>query len=765
MTDAPTRSRLDQFFAALRPEPATWSAAGRATAWGTVGLYVAAAIAELADGSWRNPANLLTLALVPIALALVTGLLALLLRWLGRSPTTWLWAFLAAALVFALLLMVSKPPLTLLAALGIALALGLVGGGWSAVRSAAGWGWRVAAGFWLLVGAVPVAGLVGVLLWGGRVDQPIPNAASGPSALVPALTLPDPAARGSYPVKTLTYGSGTDRQRPEFGAEVTLRTDPFDGSRLIGHWKGRSGWARTRFFGLDAKRLPIQARVYYPEGPGPFPLVLAVHGNHSMEDYSDPGYGYLGELLASRGMVFASVDENFLNSSLSDLLGLPDAGLEEESDARGVVLLEHLRVWRRFNADTAGPFLGRIDLDRVALIGHSRGGEAVSIAAAFNRLSADPDDGRIRFDYGFGLRAVVAIAQVDGQYQPGKEGTPITDVNYLALHGSYDGDVTTFDGLRQWSRVRLGGDAFRIRASVYVHGANHGQFNTTWGRDDAGGLRGRMLNLAAIMPADSQRRVAQVYISAFLEATLHDRWDYLPLFRDYRAGAAWLPAGIYLTRVATSRDRVLSSYQEDIDLGTTTIPGGAIAAEHLADWHEQLVSLKSGDQATRAVFLGWNRKEWAGVTPRYEIRLPDSVATSATTQLVFDLADAKTDPSPRDPDRKPGAAERDSAKAEAWKPRQPIDFTVEVVDRDGHSARLPLSAVRAVQPQLEARLVKLAFLNGDPSSEAVFQSYGFPLGAFKGIDPARVRTVRFLFDRTPKGVIVVDQVALRDEPP
>jgi hypothetical protein len=195
------------------------------------------------------------------------------------------------------------------------------------------------------------------------------------------------------------------------------------------------------------------------------------------------------------------------------------------------------------------------------------------------------------------------------------------------------------------------------------------------------------------------------------------------------------------------------------------MPGGAIAAENLADWHEQLVSLKSGHQATRAVFLGWNRKEWAGVTPQYEIRLPDSVMTSATTQLVFDLADAKVDPSPRDPDRKPGAAERDSAKAQAGKPPQPIDFTVEVVDGDGHSARLPLSAVRAVQPQLEARLVKLAFLNGDPSSEAVFQSYGFPLGAFKGIDPVRVRRVRFLFDRTPKGVVVVDQMALRDEPP
>ena len=258
------------------------------------------------------------------------------------------------------------------------------------------------------------------------------------------------------------------------------------------------------------------------------------------------------------------------------------------------------------------------------------------------------------------------------------------------------------------------------------------------------------------MPADSQRRVAQVYISAFLEGALHDRWDYLPLFGDHRAGGTWLPAGIYLTRVATSADRVICSYQEDLDLRSTTIRGGAISGANLADWRERLVSLKSGVQDTRAVFLGWNAKEWTGLTAQYEIALPDSgVATSGATQLVFDLADGKVAPSPKDPDQK-------GDDAEPEEPRQPIDLTVEVVDRDGHAARLPLSAVRAVQPQLEARLTKVGFLSEQPNSEIVFQSYAFPLRAFVGIDPTRVRVVRFLFDRTPKRVVVLDEVAWRE---
>ena len=250
--------------------------------------------------------------MLPAGLVLFTGLLVLLLRWLGRTPAGWLWAFLSAALLMALALLLSRPLPTGLLAAGLALSLSLLGGGGSAFRSGAGRA-RTRAGVASALGAASLLGVAGLLLWDGRAGPAVPNAAATASALVPRLALPDPSARGSFPVATLTYGSGDDRHRPEFGAKVILRTAPFDGSRLIGRWKGRSGWARTRFFGFDGKRLPIQARVYYPEGPGPFPLVLAVHGNHSMEEWSDPGYGYLGELLASRGILFASVDENFLN--------------------------------------------------------------------------------------------------------------------------------------------------------------------------------------------------------------------------------------------------------------------------------------------------------------------------------------------------------------------------------------------------------------------------------------------------------------------
>ena len=83
---------------------------------------------------------------------------------------------------------------------------------------------------------------------------------------------------------------------------------------------------RQWYWGFDRTAFPLNAQVWFPEGEGPFPLVLTVHGNHDMADYSEFGYAYLGDLLASRGYIFVSVDvfdhhafafnENFLSGIL-----------------------------------------------------------------------------------------------------------------------------------------------------------------------------------------------------------------------------------------------------------------------------------------------------------------------------------------------------------------------------------------------------------------------------------------------------------------
>ena len=183
-------------------------------------------------------------------------------------------------------------------------------------------------------------------------------------------------------------------------------------------------WARKTYWKFDVDKLPLNARVWYPEGAGPFPLVLIVHRNHNLADFSDPGYEYLGELLASRGFILASIDENFVNGGL-----FHDPPLKPGSAVRGWLLLEHLKLWKEWNQAAGNPFQGKVDLTRIALMGHSRGGEAAATAAAFNRMKFYPEDANIKFDYGFAIKAVVAIAPADGQYKPAEQHRWIQDVS------------------------------------------------------------------------------------------------------------------------------------------------------------------------------------------------------------------------------------------------------------------------------------------------------------------------------------------------
>ncbi len=751
------RARLRAALAAvvrtLTPGAPAWRGATRGVVVGTAVVWGASVLCLL--GRVRaNWANALALLLLPVVVVVAGLLLVALVRFVAARPVRYLRALAVGLPLLALTLMGAADSRGgwLLAA-GAVVAFSLLGAGaLSLARGRRTRGQTVVAGLGVLAGAAAVVVALVAVWRDGTTATARPEGWPVTSPAKAVALPPDPATPGPYVVRTLTYGGGTDRRRPEFGVGAALRTEPVDVSRLVENWKGRSGWARTLFWGFDAKHVPLQGRVWYPEGEGPFPLVLAVHGNHWMEESSDPGYAYLGELLASRGTIFVSVDENFLNGSLSDILGAPKVGLKEESDARAMVLLEHLRAWRRFRDDAKSPFRGKVDLDRVVLVGHSRGGEAVAVASVFNRLPSPPADGRVRFDYGFGIRGVVAIAPVDGQFKPGGEGTAPRDVSYLVLHGSHDGDVQSFHGSRVWSRVRFTDGQEHFKAAVYVWRANHGQFNTVWGNTDVTGLDARLLDLAQLLPPEDQRKVAKVCISAFVDAALKGATDEARLFHDRGVARAWLPEGAYAIRYLSSGDRLVADYDEDLDLETATLPGARISAANLTDWREKLVPIKWGDMATRAVYLGWDARD--GTPPaRYELALPPSVLAPGDA-LIFDLADAKEDPSPRDPDRPRPAAD---AGGDRW----PIDFTVEVKDAAGATARLPLSHVAPLARQMQARVRKAAFLNATPPSELVFQSYAIPLGDFAGVDPSRITTVRFVFDRTAAGVIVLDDLGFR----
>ena len=563
--------------------------------------------------------------------------------------------------------------------------------------------------------------------------------------LPPALGLPNPGEKGDYEVESLTYGSGTDVRRAEFGKEADWTSRTLDATKLLPEWKGFRAWAREWYWGFSLKDAPVNGRVWLPQGNGPFPLVLVVHGNHRMEEHSDPGYAYLGELLASRGFATVSVDENFVNGTWSgDFRG-------KEMPLRAFLLLEHLKQWREWNETKGHPVEGKVDLDRVALVGHSRGGEAVAIAAAFNRLPYFPDDATVAFDYGFGIRALVAIAQIDARYP---RRMKLEDVSFLALQGSYDSDEASFHGLRQFRRIDFTGNGYHFKAGVYLHRGNHGQFNTVWGRRDAGPPSSWLLNLAPIVDGETQRQVARVSISAFLEATLHERLGYLPLFRDPSVGRAWLPEAKLVAQFSDSRTAPLATFEEDLDVLTATFPGARVETSGLALWREEELLFRDDQkQGTSAVVLGWTKESRGASSAVYAIRFAaEGAAFDPDSRLTFFLS---------------GSTERPNRDDEAEGPREVPSLEIEVEDTGGEKSRIGLSELQPIAMPLEVQFLKLAWLNKEAHGrtwEPTLSSYEVPFETLQArnpkLDVTRLGAIRFLLTSEGGSVVVLDDVGV-----
>lgn len=628
--------------------------------------------------------------------------------------------------------------------------------------------------------------LTGAAIVAAGCVQPLRLAPDDSHAVLTELLIDasNPATPGRYAVRTLYYGRGTDRRRPEYRDSVTLKTETVDGSKLVSV-SGSVARSRKKYWGFGFDSLPVNGRVWYPDGSGPSPLVLIVHGNHNMKDFSDPGYAYLGELLASRGYIFASVDQNFLNG-----------GLRNENDARGWMLLKHLEAWRMFNESAGGAFEGKVDMDHIALMGHSRGGEAVAVAAAFNRLAHYPDDANVEFDFDFGIESLVAIAPIDGQYEPMDRPTPLENVNYLVIHGSHDGDVSAFSGLRQYERVRFTDGRPLFKAAIWMYRANHGQWNTVWGNQDWGGRSARFLDLRGLIDGEAQREFARVYLSAFLDATLKGKKEYLPAFADHRTIGAWLPRTMYVTRFQDHAFKALADYSEDVDVTTGTVPGVTMAGDSLATWREAVVPLRwrNADMGHNAVWLGWNNAiagddtTLRGQPASYTVSISDSVRAvwqvDAGTVVEFSLAPTKDTPGKREPagDSTETTADSlvtgDDQEAAASRPRArdhaapgadslTVDLTIALIDSDGDTAHLALSRYGVPRKPLEMTVRRRR--GRDESGfrnlyELILQTYVVPLadGAEQNpqFDPGRLESIRFLFDRTAAGTVVVSDVGL-----
>lgn len=361
----------------------------------------------------------------------------------------------------------------------------------------------------------------------------------------------DPSTFGSYEVKTVIYNSEGvffDEKVPAMKDYIKYNNPETD---YLVHRRVDLSSFRVGIevyptdppfiWPFDISSTPLMGILTLPDNngtipDGKFPLVVFLHGNHPIKEDSAPGYQYLCNLLSSHGMICCSVAQEYLLQIAFDeesWTWLPENG------SRVISLLEHVKQFRIWNNQAGHPLEGKVDLDNIMLVGHSRGGESVSDASTYNLLQnvgGDKDHPEIKLDgtnglgpYSFNFKAVVAIAPTLGIDRKSTFTQRVRD-NYFILNGMRDGDVNDFQGYEFYSmtnRVDLN-DPQRTcgndKGLWWVSGANHNYFNSVWADD---------LRANATITPEEQRQFSQVYIASIAYAYLLKDSDYKLIIKDH----------------------------------------------------------------------------------------------------------------------------------------------------------------------------------------------------------------------------------------
>ena len=424
---------------------------------------------------------------------------------------------------------------------------------------------------------------------------------------------------GSYEVLTLSYG-------PEDTNDIVTETLDFTVFDSVNKREGFEAFT-DMFMDYEFDEVPVKGQVWYPAGVKNCPVFFIVHGNHDSDVPSYLGYEYLGRYLASNGYVVISVDENIINAS------------GEGNDKRAILLLENMKAIFELNKTNGNPLNGLMNEDVVAIGGHSRGGEMVATAYLFNDLDTYPEDGNIKFDYHFNITSIVAIAPVVDQYRPVSRSVEIKDVNYLLIHGANDQDVSTMMGEKQYNNITFTGadDSFHMKSSVYILGANHGQFNSLWGRYDSSDICNNFLNTNHFLDDADQKQIAKAYIRAFLDSTLEIDNTYVSLMSDISAYRSYLPETVYLTDYSDSDFVSLCSFDKTVDISGDT-NSAAIECSGVDTWTITPYSRGNGGEGENYVLdLEWEKE----TSPCADIVFPAIDITDG--RISFEIADMRED--------------------------------------------------------------------------------------------------------------------------
>ncbi len=539
---------------------------------------------------------------------------------------------------------------------------------------------------------------------------------------VASVSVPGLITLGNSAISQFRYGSGADaRRNGRYGADAAAVTSVVDMTPVLPGHHGLRRLVHARYWGLNIAAAPVNATVWMPRGSERVPLALLMHGA-AVDESSEAGLAYLGEQLASHGIAAVSIDANFLNGPW---IREGDGAVA----ARERLALAHLAAIDSLDRDPRSPMAGRIDRGNIVLIGHSRGGEAMTaVAANRGRLPAAAVP-TVGLDSALKIRAVVALSPTEGLLLPNGRDLTLEDVSYLLVRGSQDADVPPEAGAGQYARVSWAEGSAQFKSAVVLEGGNHVQFNSRWGRRDAALPLGWLLRDQPVLEGKLQRELTAATVLAFLEDALTARPGSSRNFQQ-RLDELSATSGVPIRRrIASARNTMLENFERDADPFRGDRLGVQVSAEGFSIWREwrrrrtsntmvQLVWPAQADAARFTLSLGADRS---------------SLVIRRGSQLVF-------------------AAVGQSGQQ---------DIIVEVETSDGQRS----SAVVRVEADPEfsqraqryrSRLLEEQLVIGTFPS---LHTYIVPLDSLT--DGAALRHVRFMTPVGRAGAVMLDDIGLR----
>ncbi|QSQ24388.1 hypothetical protein JY651_05345 [Pyxidicoccus parkwayensis] len=378
-----------------------------------------------------------------------------------------------------------------------------------------------------------------------------------------------PLNEGKYDV-VVDFGSTVANTAAAYSTDGQYNSaiDFLDGSNQIGFQVGKDPYDLGTFpIGQDsystddffptigaASNVDLRAVIRYPAtvagvgtpvAAGTHPIFIMEHGNHGFcrnagqthatctnRVRNHEGYMRLLDTLASHGIIAVSIDAY-------DLTGPVPQWIFE----RGTLILKHLELWSHLNnAATfptypnyfSGRFNGKLDMTKISVSGHSRGGEASVAAYMLNTT--------------FNIGSVSSIAPVDGQGYTLPAGVP-----YFVILPSADGDVSNLAGARIYDR------ALGTKSSIDVYGASHNLFNTVWAADgdDSPGTRQDYIT------ATNQQRIGEAWLAAFTRLHLNNETVYADMMRGQLVFPSFAGFKIYPTHHENQHSRLSSGASAD----------------------------------------------------------------------------------------------------------------------------------------------------------------------------------------------------------